>query len=100
MFGQFCSGIGGPISSGVDKCITSTVQDIHFTFDYNSTSGCSVQCHDAFDGLKGNCTFSPSEEKELTNDMPGTYGPDSKYTFGFTELSCGTAMYTIEQCDS
>ena len=56
MFDLFCQKVEGTLEQNVDQCITSDTQDIHFTFDSNATTGCSLKCHDAFDGLRDDCT--------------------------------------------
>ncbi|KAK7920534.1 hypothetical protein PG985_008556 [Apiospora marii] len=82
MFDTFCSKIHEPLSTDQDQCVTSPTQDIHFSFDGNSTDGCTDQCHDVFDKLRDGCTYDSYR----------------KYNVGFMEVACGVAMYTIGAC--
>ncbi|KAK6825823.1 hypothetical protein PG987_013317 [Apiospora arundinis] len=82
LFESFCNS-APVISAGHDYCLAQpNLPQFHIQFDYNSTTGCQINCHDAFDGLRDQCSYTSH----------------TKYKEGYTEVSCGLASYAFEQC--
>ncbi|KAK8093963.1 hypothetical protein PG997_000648 [Apiospora hydei] len=83
VFNTFCYNVDGTINSDADNCFPTSTLSIQIMFDNNGTSNdCSMPCHDAFDGLRDQCS----------------YDSHTKYKVGFTEVTCGVAQYSAGTC--
>ncbi|KAK7948797.1 uncharacterized protein PG986_009683 [Apiospora aurea] len=83
VFNTFCYNVDGTINSDADNCFPTSTLSIQILFDNNGTSNdCSMPCHDAFDGLRDQCS----------------YDSHTKYKVGFTEVTCGVAQYSAGTC--